>query len=495
VHAAPAAHDGLAISSRDGRLALLATVGASGMAGLDATVVNLALPRIGAELGARAGTLQWVLTAYLLGLASLVLLAGALGDRVGRRRVFTLGVAWFALASLACAVAPSIEYLVAARLLQGIGAALLTPGSLSILQASFRPADRAAAIGAWSGFGALAGAIGPFVGGLLVDGPGWRWAFVINVPLGIAVLAASARAVPETIDPNVEGRLDLVGAALVVVALASGTLALAATGSAEWTVPAAFVATLTTVGFVWRIRRAQHPLVPPTLFRDRTFATLNVATVLLYGPLTVSFFLLAYQLQVTAGWSALEVGLVLLPVTLLLFLLSGRSSALAQRIGPRLQLTGGPLLASAGLLLLADLGADAVWLTDVLPGSVLFALGISAFVAPLTATVMASADPDHVSVASGVNNALARTAALAALAVVPAASGLSAAMGDAEVTSAFRRAMLLAAGGAASAAVCAFVGLRPGPATGATRQARRDADRGGRAEAMPERHTGGGVAP
>jgi EmrB/QacA subfamily drug resistance transporter len=455
---------GLVLHSARGRIALVATVAASGMASLDATVVNVALPHIGADFHADVSALQWVLNGYLLALASLILLGGALGDRFGRRKVFTIGTVWFAAASLLCAVAPNIDVLVTARILQGMGGALLTPGSLAILQASFQSSDRAAAVGAWSGLGGVAGAIGPFVGGGLVDGPGWRWAFLINVPVAAIAVVAAHSAVPETRDPDAVRGLDLTGAGFAVVFLAGSTWAFTDAGPRGWSdglvLGAAVLAVVAGAAFVWRMLHTHDPLVPPALFANRTFTVMNLATLLLYGAIGVSFFLVAYQLQVASGWSALQAGVALLPTTILMLLLSARSGALTQRIGPRAQLTVGPLLAGAGLLLLARIGPHASWASDVLPGSLVFGLGLVTFVAPLTATVMATSDPAHVSVASGVNNAIARAAALAALALIPVLSGLSVASGAVQVTHSYRLSLLIAACVAAAAAPLAFLGLR-----------------------------------
>lgn len=456
----------LALGSGRGRVALAATVAASAMASLDATVVNVALPHIGDELNADVSGLQWVLTGYLLPLASLILLGGALGDRFGRRRVFLIGTLWFAAASLLCGLAPNVGVLVAARVLQGVGGALLMPGSLAILQASFRESDRAAAVGAWSGLWGVAGAIGPFVGGALVDGPGWRWAFLINLPVaGVVVLCARA-AVPETRDAHAATvRLDGRGALYAVVGLGAGTWALTEAGRRGWgddvvlVVLAGSVIVLT--GFVIHLRRARDPLVPPALFRNRTFTVVNLGTVLLYAALGLAFFLVAYQLQVAAGWSALSAGLALLPTTVLMLILSARSGALAQRIGPRLQLTVGPMLAAAGLVLLTRIDSQASWATDVLPGALVFGIGLVTFVAPLTATVMATADADHVSTASGVNNAVARAAGLIALAVVPVIAALPTATTAAEVTESYRAALLIAAALAVAAGLVMSVGLAP----------------------------------
>jgi EmrB/QacA subfamily drug resistance transporter len=460
----PSQEGGLILRSGKGRVALAATVAASAMASLDATVVNVALPHLGRDLHAGVTSLQWALTAYLLALASFILLGGALGDRLGRKKVFVVGTVWFAAASMLCGTARDIEVLIAARALQGVGAALLTPGSLAILQASFRPSDRAPAVGAWSGLGAAAGAVGPFAGGALVDGPGWRWVFFINLPVAV-VAVGCARAVPESRDPNAAGGLDIRGSALAVIGLAAATWALTEAGPLGWGDRVVDVAgagaVIAGTAFVWHLRRARGPLVPPALFANRTFTVVNAVTFLLYGALGVTFFLVSYELQVVARWSALQAGVALLPATALMLLLSVRSGALGQRIGPRWQLTVGPVLTGAGLLLLARIGPHTHWATDVLPGACIFGLGLVTFVAPLTATVMAAADPSHVSVASAVNNAVARAASLFALAAVPVVSGLATAAGNVQVTRSFRMALVIAAAVAAAAAPLAFIGLKP----------------------------------
>jgi EmrB/QacA subfamily drug resistance transporter len=457
------ADDGLALNSARGRIALLATVAGSGMASLDATVVNVALPHIATDFDANVSDLQWVLTGYLLALASLILLGGALGDRYGRRRVFVIGTIWFAGASLLCGAAPNIEVLIGARVLQGVGAALLTPGSLAILQASFRQNDRAKAVGAWSGLGGAVGAIGPFVGGWLVDGPGWRWAFLLNVPVAAVVVVCSVTAVPETRDPHAARRLDWAGAALAVVSLGAATWALTEAGPRGWSNTRVLVAGVIAVAgiaaFVHRMLHTEDPLVPPQLFQSREFTVTNLATIVLYAAIGVTFFLVAYELQVAAGWSALRAGVALLPTTVLMLVFSAKSGEIAQRIGPRLQLTVGPLMLAAGLLLLSRIGPDASWAPDVLPGSILLGLGLVTLVAPLTATVMGSVSPDQVSIASGVNNAIARTASLAALSVIPVISGLTTATGASDITDAFRTSLVIAAAVAALAAPLCFFGL------------------------------------
>lgn len=439
------------------------------MAALDATAVNVALPSIGAEFDVPVRSLQWVLTGYLLALASIILLGGALGDRFGRRRIFLLGTVWFAVASVACAAAPSVELLVAARIVQGAGAALLTPGSLAILQASFRENDRARAVGAWSGLGGVAGAVGPFVGGWLVDGPGWRWAFLINVPVAVVVLVCSLGAVPESRDPHAPRHLDLVGAGLAVVGLGAATWALTEGGSRGWTDPSVatvcVIAATASVAFVRRMTHTAHPLVPPALFDSRDFTVTNLATTSMYAAIGVAFFLVAYELQVGVGWSALASGTALLPATALMLIGSSRSAALAAKFGSRPQLAIGPVLVAVGLTMLSRVGPGATWSTDVLPGTLVFGVGLVTFVAPLTATVMSSVSVDHVSTASGVNNAVARTSGLVALAVIPAVSGLATASGAAAVTESFGLAMRIAALVAVLAAPVALIGLRPGGGT------------------------------
>ncbi len=453
----------LVLRSTRGRIALAASVAASASSMLDGTIANVALPAIGEDLDAGVVGLQWVITGYLLTLASFILLGGALGDRLGRRRVFVVGAVWFALASLLCGLAPTLPVLLVARVLQGVGAALLTPTSLALLQASFVAGDRAAAVGAWSGLGGLAGAVGPFVGGWLVDGPGWRWAFLLNLPLlAAAVLASSV--IPESRDPDADARFDVAGSALAVATLAPLTWALTESGHRGWSDPAVVgalaVAVVAAAGFVVRQRRAPAPLVPRVVFARREFTVLNVATFLLYGALGVEFFLVVVQLQVSAGWSALASGTALLPATFLMLVGSARSGRLAARIGPRPQLVVGPLLVAAGLLVLARIDTDARWLTDVAPGAVLFGLGLVTFVAPLTASVMGSVDDAHVSTASGVNNAVARTGSLLAVAVIPGVAGLAVTASAAEVTAAYATAMRLTAVLAIAAAVVSAVGLR-----------------------------------
>jgi EmrB/QacA subfamily drug resistance transporter len=411
-----------------GRWVLLATILGSSLAMLDSTVVNVALRRIGTELDADLGDLQWTLSAYSLTLASFVLLGGSLGDRFGRRRMFLIGMAWFTVASALCGLAPNVEVLIAARALQGIGGALLTPGSLAIISASFTPDDRPRAIGAWSGFGGISGAIGPFVGGWLIDVWSWRLVFLVNLPLAAVAMAVTWKHVPESWGPSSGRRLDIPGAVLGTLGLAALTYASISAGKpggSRAVALAGAAGVLALLGFVLVERRSTAPLVPPGLFGSRQFTAANVFTFAVYAALNAVFFLLVLDLQVVAGHSPLAAGVSLLPVTILMLALSAPFGALAQRVGPRLLLTAGPLISAAGLLLTLRIGPGAPYFTVVFPGVALFGLGLAMFVAPLTAAVMAATSPENLGVASAVNNAVARTAGLFGVALLPAIAGLS----------------------------------------------------------------------
>src|SRR5450755_42173 len=428
---------GLRLSQTRGRWVLAATVLGSSMAMLDGTVVNVALPTIGRSLHTSLGGLQWTVTAYTLALAGLILLGGSLGDRLGRRRVFLIGVVWFALSSALCGLAPDIAVLVGARVLQGIGGALLTPGSLAIIQASFAPEDRPRAVGAWSGLGGVAGAAGPLLGGWLVQTAGWRWVFLLNLPLAAAVIVVTMRHVPETRDPAATGKFDMAGAALAALALGGITYALieapTAASDPAGIAAAAVVGVAAAVAFILvERRRTRRPagtpaMLPLDVFASRQFSAVNVITFLVYAALGGVLFLLVLQVQVVAGYTPLKAGTALLPVTLLMLAFSARSGALAQRIGPRWPMSAGTAICAVGLLLMLRIGLHASYLTDVLPAMAVFAVGLTLTVAPLTATVLASADVRHAGVASGVNNAVARAAGLLAVAGLPAAVGLDAA--------------------------------------------------------------------
>ncbi|QTE29472.1 MFS transporter [Pengzhenrongella sicca] len=444
-----------------GRWVLLATVLGSGMAFVDATVVNIALPHIGAELDASAAALQWTVNGYTLPLAAFILLGGSLGDRFGRRRIFVVGVAWFAAASALCGLAPNIETLIAARALQGVGGALLTPGSLAILQASFDPDSRSRAIGAWSGLGGIAGASGPFLGGWIVEQASWRWVFGINLPLAAVVIAVALRHIPESSDPDAARSIDVAGAvtgALGLAGLTYGFTAWPDRGGLDPLVLAALAAGVAgLVGFVLIERHSRHPMLPLEVFRSRAFSATNLVTFVVYAAIGGVFFFLVLTLQVVTGFSPLAAGLAALPVTLLMLVLSARSGALASRIGPRLPMSVGPLVCAAGVALLAGVGADSTYVADVLPGVVIFGLGLSLTVAPLTATALASASDRHAGIASGVNNAVARAAGLMAVAVLPLAAGVGSSLLDpAMLGPAHRTAMLLCAGLLAAGGLLAF---------------------------------------
>jgi len=454
------------LGEASGRWLLTATVLGSGVAFLDGTVVNVALPAIGRDLGADLAGLQWTITGYALTLAALILLGGSLGDRYGRRRVYLIGVAWFGIASLACALAPNIATLVGARLLQGIGGALMTPGSLAIIQASFAPADRAKAIGTWSGLAGVTTIIGPFVGGWLVDEFSWRWIFLINVPLCAAVVWITLRAVPESRDPSATGRPDTPGAVLGALGLAGLTYALIAAGDrADVVIVAAtgLLGVVSLLAFVLVERRRRHPMLPPGIFASKQFTAANLVTLAVYAALSGASLFIAVQLQVGGGWTALQAGAALVPTTIVLLLLSTSAGALATRIGPRLPMTVGPIVCAVGTALLAiSIDRNPSYVVDVLPGVLVFSLGLVLIVAPLTATVLAAVDDRHAGAASGVNNAVARTAGLLAIAVLPLAVGLS---GDdyadpVAITAGFRTAMLICAGLLAAGGVIAAIGIR-----------------------------------
>ncbi|GAB2863833.1 MFS transporter [Streptomyces deserti] len=467
------------LASPQGRWILLTTVLGSGMVLVDSTVVNVALPRIGRDLDADLAALQWTVNAYLVTLAGLILLGGALGDRFGRRRVFVVGVVWFAVASLLCGLAPNAGVLVAARALQGVGGALLTPGSLALIQASFHPDDRGRAVGLWSGFGGIGAAVGPFVGGWLVDGPGWRWVFLLNVPLALLCVPVALRHVPESDagtslareaesgGGRAHGRFDVLGAALGALALALVTYALIEAQDGSLLVVGSAVAGLVAaVAFGYVERRRPDPMMPLDIFASRQFTAVNLVTLCVYAAFGGFFFLGALQLQVVVGYSALAAGTALLPTTVLMLFLSARSGELADRIGPRIPLTVGPLLCAGGMLLMLRVGSGASYVGDVLPALLVLGLGMVALVAPLTATVLGSVDTARAGLASGINNAAARAAGLVAVAALPLLAGMGAEAYrvPAAFDDAFRRAMVWCAGVLVVGALVAFATVRrPGP--------------------------------
>jgi len=441
----------VALGTAPGRWLVVVTVLASGMAFLDSTAVQVALPSIGRDFDASLSGLQWTINGYTLTLAGLILLGGSLGDRYGRRKIFLLGVVWFALASLLCGIAQNTGQLVAARALQGIGGALLTPGSLALIQSSFRQEDRGRAIGIWSSLSGISGLVGPFLGGLLVDLVSWRLVFLINVPIAVLIVAVSGRHVPESRDGGHQGRFDIAGAAFGALALGGVTYALIAGEESFLRADVALSAAVgvgSAVAFVVRERRARDPMLPLGVFADRQFTGANLTTFAVYGALGGAGLFMVLQLQNVLGYGATAAGAAMLPSILLITLLSPRAGALAQRIGPRLPMTVGPLTVAVGTFLLAFVDGDAPYVVEILPGSVLQGLGMALTVAPLTATVLAAAPDAMAGTASGVNNAVARAAQLLAVAALPVAVGLS---GDAyedpaALTDAYRMATMLCAG-------------------------------------------------
>ncbi len=407
-----------------GRAVVAAATLGSGMSLLDGTVVNVALRTVGEELDADLAELQWINNGYLLTLASLILLGGSLGDRYGRRRMFVLGTVLFAGASVLCGLAPTPEVLIAARLLQGVGGGLLTPGSLAMIQGVFVHDDRAPAIGAWSGLGSIAAAAGPLVGGVLIEYASWRWIFLINVPLAVLTVWIALRHVPESRDPRPPERFDYVGSVLVMVALGATTYALIEWG-APMAVPAVVVGLAAAIGFVVVEARSSHPMLPLSIFRSRTFSAANSMTLLVYGALGAVIFFLVLQLQTVAGYGPLAAGLATLPITICMVFLASRGGRLSNRIGPRIPMTAGPIVMGLGTAWLLGVGQDTTYWLDVMPALTVFGLGLALMVAPLTATVLAAAPDEVAGLASGVNNAVARTGSLLAVAALPPLVGLA----------------------------------------------------------------------
>lgn len=440
------------------------------MASIDATAVGIAIPTIGRQMHASLGTLQWVVAGYTLTLGAFLLPAGALGDRLGRRSVFVVGVAWFGITSALCSLAPSAFVLIVTRVLQGVGGALLTPGSLAIIEASFDPGDRASAVGAWSGLGGVATAAGPLLGGYLISAASWRWLFLVNVPIGAAVLFLAVRHIPESRDPSVSGRVDVAGAALAVVSLLGIVYGLIEGPARGWT-DAAVIAMLAVgmmagAGFALVERRASAPTLPLGVFRIRQFSLTNAVTFLVYGALGGALFLFPVMLQIVDGYSPFESGVALLPLTLVMLALSARSGRLAARIGPRLQMAVGPLVVAGGLVMLNLGTTNRSYLTGVLPAVLVFGLGLAITVAPLTTTALSALPDRNAGLASALNNAVARVASLIAVAVLPALAGITGTsyIHAPELAHGFRIAMIFAGVWCALGGVLAAIGIRnPSP--------------------------------
>jgi len=415
--------------SAQGRWVVAAMILGSSVAGIDSTVVAVALPAIGRNLHAGFQALQWTVTGYTLTLASLILLAGSLSDRWGRRRVFLAGLCWFTLASVLCAAAPGIGWLIAARAVQGIGGALMTPASLAIIEAAFEPGDRTRAIGTWAGFSGVSSAVAPFLGGWLLEAGSWRPIFLINVPVAAAVAWMTWRHVPESRDTSASGSADWGGALAGVAALAAITYAIivlpgGGVRSPEFAV-AAVLAVVSSAAFAVAERRGSHPMLPPSIFAPAQFRAANAVTFVVNGALGGFAFVFIPALEIVAGYSPVVAGSALVPVTVVTLLLSGSSGRLAQRIGPRPPLVAGCLLCAVASILAVRIGPHASYWTAVLPLAVLFGLGLAALLPPLTASAMNSAPDSLAGLASGVNNAVARVAGLLWIAALPPVTGLT----------------------------------------------------------------------
>jgi EmrB/QacA subfamily drug resistance transporter len=456
----------LSLHSPRGRWLLGVCVLGTSLIAVDGIVVRLALPAIGADLHAGFATLQWVVTAYTWTLASAILLGGAAGDRYGRRRIFLVGVAWFSTASVLCAAAPSAAWLITGRVLQGIGAALLAPASMAVIQASYRQRERARAIGAWVGLSGLAGTAAPFLAGALLNADSWRGVFLINPLLSAPAVVLTLRHMPETRDTAAARQLDLPGALLCLVGLGGLTYAAIATAdhdvvSAGVLGPAVIAAAAFTGFWRWE-RRARQPMLPSSWFGSRQFTAGNAVTFLVYGGINVFLFLSVIELQVVAGFSPLVAGSAFLPSTALTLALSSRSGRVAARIGPRVQVAVGPLVCAQGILLALRVSPGASYGGDVVPAVVVFGLGVAITVPPLNASVLASVSEAHSGLVSGVNNAVACAAGLLAVAGLPAIVGLS---GErytvpGQSLTAFRSALILCAAAMVAGGLLAALTIR-----------------------------------
>jgi EmrB/QacA subfamily drug resistance transporter len=449
----------MAVTAARKRLTLVACVLGSAIVFVDGTVVNVALPAIQGDLGGGLTAQQWVVDSYLLTLGSLILVGGSLGDLFGERRIFAIGVGTFGLASILCAIAPTATLLIAARGVQGIAGALLTPSALAVIVTTFEGAERGAAIGTWTAWSGIATVIGPLVGGELIAVASWRWIFIINVPLAVITLALVLAVVPAR-STSGRARVDVIGAVLCVLGLAGTVFALIEQRRLGWSSPAIWGplagGVLLLAAFGAYERRTDAPMLPLRLFRRRNFTVANIETFAVYAGLSTLLFFLTLFLQQLAGYSPLRAGLALLPVTVIMFATSREVGRLSTRYGPRFFMGAGPLIAAAGLLMLVRIRPDCSYVRDLLPPILIFGVGLTLTVAPLTATVLADASGGDAGIASAVNNAVSRVAGLLGIAFVGLAVGNSANQLDLH---GFHLAMLVTAALVAAGGVVGAIGI------------------------------------
>jgi EmrB/QacA subfamily drug resistance transporter len=466
----------LRLSEPAGRWLLATTAAGSGLVLLESTVVTVALPALDRDLHASLAGMQWTVNAFTLALSSLILLGGGLGDRFGRRRVYVIGLVGFAAASVFCGVAPTMGWLIGARTVQGVSAALVVPGSLALIQGLFAPEDRPRAVGWWSGLSGVAGAAGPFVGGGLVEAAGWRWIFLVNAPVVAVLVVLLVRHVPDSRD-NTETtrRFDVVGALLAAVSLGAITYALVQTDGAATAAVAATIGAAAFVAFIYVELRVPAPMLPLGLFASRQFSSANLASFLVYGGLAGLFFLLPIQLQISSGYSPLASGLALVPVILLTLTLSARAGALTVRIGPRIPLVVGAALCALALAAAIRIGPEVTYVTDVLPVMVLMGIGVPLITPPITAAVLNAVPDSRAGIASAVNNGVARAAGLVIVAALPVLAGLpqDVAGDPAALNHGFRVSMLICAALFLLGGLVVWLGVPAGRLTAAPKRPAR----------------------